>query len=76
MYPGRADFSGAFIKGFPLALAEKIEPGRRFEAQTIAWRGGPGNGLPAFRKFPAHTLKLVPGDWFRDKIVLVAPTLP
>jgi class 3 adenylate cyclase/CHASE2 domain-containing sensor protein len=73
MYPGRMDPNGTFIKGFPLVVLEKI--GHHCEAQTIAWRGPPGNGLPSFRKFPAHTLKLIPSELFKDKIVLVGADL-
>jgi class 3 adenylate cyclase/CHASE2 domain-containing sensor protein len=75
MYPGRTDSAGHFIPGFPLAIAAQIEPGRHFEALPISWRAGPGNGSPAFRKFPAHTLKMIPNDWFKGKIVLVGADL-
>jgi len=75
MYPGRTDSAGHFIAGFPLAIAEKIEPGRHFEALPITWRAGPGNGSPPFRKFPAHTLKMIPNEWFKGKIVLIGADL-
>jgi len=71
MYPGRVSPSGAFIKGFPLVLAEKLRPGQTFHADEIVWRGIPSKDVPPFRKFPAHTVKVMPKEWLKDKIVLV-----
>ena len=75
IYPGRTDEDGQFLKSFPLKLVEKIRPNSHPVAGPIAWRGAPGNGSPPFRKFPAHTLKLMPGEWFKDKVVLVGAEL-
>jgi len=71
MYPGRTAPDGKFIKGFPLVLAEHVRPGETFNAEEIIWRGSPSKDVPPFRKFPAHTVKMMPKDWLKNKIVLV-----
>ena len=37
----------------------------------LAWRGQPSPDLPAFREFPAHLVRVLPADWFRNKIILI-----
>jgi class 3 adenylate cyclase/CHASE2 domain-containing sensor protein len=43
---------------------------------TIAWRGAPGPDKTAFPVYPAHAVKLLPADWFADRIVLIGVDLP
>ncbi len=42
----------------------------------LAYRGGPGAGASAFRVYPAHTVALLPKDWFAGKVVLIGSDLP
>ncbi|KIM00158.1 Adenylate cyclase [Paramagnetospirillum magnetotacticum MS-1] len=74
MFSGRQSPDG-FIPGFPLALAARINPGGTYFAQPMAWRGKAGPELAPFRHFPAHTVKLMPKDWLRGKIVLIGSDL-
>lgn len=74
MFAGRQTPEAGFVPGFPLALAAKLTTGTP-TAQTIAWRGQPGADIPAFRQFPAHTIKLMPPDWLKGKIVLIGSDL-
>jgi class 3 adenylate cyclase len=61
--------------GFALALARKVEPARAFAAEAIAWRGAPSADKPAFRRYPAHAVKLLPKALLKDKIVLIGADL-
>jgi len=75
IYPGRRDRAGEFIAGFPLAIVRQVAPDRAFTAQTISWRGSPGNGSPPFAKYPAQTIGMIPAALLKDKIVLVGADL-
>ena len=74
MFAGRQSPETGLIPGFPLVLAAKLT-GEGKTAQAISWRGQPGADIPAFRQFPAHTIKLMPKDWLKDKIVLIGSDL-
>lgn len=75
IFAGRQTAEAGFIAGFPLVLADRLDPGRNHVAQPIAWRGKPAAELPSFRHFPAHTVKLMPATWLKDKIVLIGSDL-
>jgi class 3 adenylate cyclase/CHASE2 domain-containing sensor protein len=70
MFEGRDD-----ARSFPLALASRLAPDRAFVAQPISWHGKPSAEVPAFRHFPAHTVKVMPKEWLKGKIVLVGSDL-
>ncbi|WP_161539590.1 CHASE2 domain-containing protein [Paramagnetospirillum kuznetsovii] len=74
MFAGRPSPDG-FIPGLPLALASKLYPGLNPVAQPISWHGKPAADVPPFRQFPAHTVKLMPKDWLKDKVVLIGSDL-
>ena len=43
---------------------------------ALAYRGGPGGKATAFPVYPAHTVALLPKDWFAGKVVLIGSDLP
>jgi adenylate cyclase len=72
IFPGRTTSDGRYLYGFARSVAAKLgmaTPARDIE---IAWRGKPPDreALP-FRQFPAHTVALLPPEWFRDKVILI-----
>ena len=46
------------------------------DSLILSFRKGPAPGIGPFRKYPLHTLHLLPDDWFRDKVVLIGVDLP
>lgn len=71
IYPGAPGKDGQYIPGFARALAGKLGVNTPRELTPLAWRGHPSPDVPAFREFPAHLVKVLPGDWFKNKIVLI-----
>lgn len=75
IYPGRA-FEGAWLPGFPSAIAQLLGAEPPAELTPLAYRMPPDEATPPFRAFPAHAVPLLPPRWFADKIVLIGPDLP
>ena len=71
VYPGETTRDGHYVMGLSRALAEAAGVKTRPEQVPILWHGRPNETDPAFREFPAHAVKVLPGDWFKDKIVLI-----
>lgn len=71
IYPGAMGQDGHYIPGFARALAARLGVHTPGEMIPLAWRGQPSPDLPAFREFPAHLVKVLPADWFRNKIILI-----
>ena len=71
VYPGSVTRDGRYVMGLSRALADaagaKTSPGQL----PIVWHGRPNPSDPAFREFPAHAVKVLPADWFKDKLVLI-----
>ncbi len=66
---------GPHLDGVANCLVRKVG-GKPVEGRTrIAWRRGPDDQTDAFKMYPAHTLKVLPPAWFKDKIVLVGAVL-
>jgi class 3 adenylate cyclase/CHASE2 domain-containing sensor protein len=71
IYPGRALPDGSFLPGIATVLMQKLGvavPGKRTE---LAYRARPDAKTEPFASFPAHTLAVLPPEWFKDKIVLI-----
>ncbi len=75
-YRGQQGSKG-WVPGLADAVATAVgitrEPGVRPIAYYPALEGEPI--YKAFRSFPAHTVKLLPPAWFKDKIVLIGAEL-
>jgi len=74
IYPGAAGPEG-FKPGFAAAIAAAAGATRPAKAERLYLRTSVG-GAPPIRSFPAHTLKLLPADWFNGAIVLLGANLP
>ncbi len=71
VYPGAVTQDGRYVMGFSRALADAAGVRTPPLQIPMVWRAAPGDGNPAFREFPAHAVKFLPADWFRDKLVLI-----
>ncbi len=71
IFPGDTGKDGHYIPGFARALAGTLGVQTPAEMTPLAWRGQPSPDVPAFREFPAHLVKLLPAEWFKNKIVLI-----
>jgi class 3 adenylate cyclase len=74
IYPGAAGPEG-FKPGFAAAIAAAAGARQPTEAERLYLRTSV-EGAPPIRTFPAHTLKLLPADWFKGAIVLLGADLP
>ncbi len=75
IFPGRRRADG-MVPGLAAALAAVLGapvPGTRI---ALAYRKGPDARTPAFRVFPAHTLRFLPKAWLAGKIVVIGSDLP
>jgi adenylate cyclase len=70
VYPG-ANTQDGYVMGLARALAEAVGVKTPSTDVPIAWHGRPDKTEPAFREFPAHAVKLLPAEWFKNKIVLI-----
>lgn len=75
IFPGKVTPDGQWQPGVVPALAELLGMTPSRELLPIAWRGRPDADTAPFRQFPAHAVPLLPGGWFKDKIVLVGADL-
>jgi len=75
-FPGRADPDGQFRLGFVPLIAKALGANIPDGPFPIVYRLGDDEGRPPIRSFPAHSLKLLPKQWFKDKVVLVGADLP
>ena len=71
VYPGETTRDGRYVMGLSRALAEAAGVRTRPEQVPILWHGRPNDTDSAFREFPAHAVKVLPADWFKNKIVLI-----
>lgn len=76
VFPGAREEDGTWLPSVPYALRErtggaKLVPDPAQPMLEIAYRAGPDAETPPFKQFPAHTVKLLPKPWFKDKIVMV-----
>jgi CHASE2 domain-containing sensor protein len=62
---------GHYVMGLSRALAEAAGAKTGPQQVPIVWHGRPNAADPPFREFPAHAVKVLPADWFKDKIVLI-----
>ena len=75
IFPGRT-WQGAALPGFAGAVAAALGNASPNEPVPLAYRQGPNPETPAFRSFSAHSVPLLPKDWFAGKIVLIGSDLP
>ena len=75
IYPGQMLANGVFLKGAAGALLAKLGIDTPSQQIAISWRAAPDRKTPPFRTFPSHLAPLLPGAWFKDKIVLVGVEL-
>jgi adenylate cyclase len=72
-------FPGETELNMPMGFARKAAAIFNIEtpntALEIAWRSKPNNDIPAFPVYPAHLVKLLPDEWFKDKLVLIGAVL-
>jgi class 3 adenylate cyclase/CHASE2 domain-containing sensor protein len=71
IFPGAPESDGSYVPGFARAIAAKVGVETPPVPEEVVWHGRPDRETPPFRIFPAHTLSLLPSDWFKDKIVLI-----
>jgi adenylate cyclase len=72
IFPGRVTSDGAYVPGFARAVAAKLGVATPAQEIEIAWRGSPPEGESTpFRQFPAHTVAVLPPEWFKDKVILI-----
>ncbi len=71
VYPGETTRDGRYVMGLSRALAEAAGVKTKPEQVPILWHGRPNETDPAFREFPAQAVKVLPSDWFKNKIVLI-----
>ncbi|HUL81044.1 MAG TPA: adenylate/guanylate cyclase domain-containing protein [Gammaproteobacteria bacterium] len=74
IYPGAAGPDG-FTPGFAAALAAAVGAAQIVDAERLYLRTSV-DGAPPIRTFPAHSLKLLPAEWFDGAIVLLGADLP
>lgn len=75
IFPGAISHDGQYIPGFARAIAGKLGAHTSTAQIPIVWHGHPGNGVPAFRKYPAHLVPILPAAWFKNKVVLIGSDL-
>ncbi|MEO5377822.1 MAG: CHASE2 domain-containing protein [Magnetococcus sp. DMHC-6] len=75
IFPGDFLANGVYLKGLSYALAEKMGYNISPNQEEIAWRGQPDDKTPPFVEYPAHLTAVLPGAWFKDKIVLIGADL-
>ena len=71
VYPGKTTPDGRYVLGLSRALAEAAGVKTGPEQVPIVWHGRLNDADPAFREFPAQAVKVLPKDWFENKIVLI-----
>jgi adenylate cyclase len=71
VYPGNTTRDGRYVMGLSRSLANAAGAKTPDEQVPIVWHGHPNAKDPAFREFPAHAVKVLPADWFKNKIVLI-----
>ena len=67
---------GQWKPGFVGAIAGAIGLEAPRQDTPLAYRGRPGKGEPAFRKYQAHTVGFMPKKWFAGKIILIGADIP
>lgn len=75
VFPGQTTQDGHYVMGLSRGLAEAAGAKTSSLQVPIVWHGRPDGADPAFREFPAHAVKVLPADWFKDKIVLIGSDL-
>ena len=75
IFPGRRRGDG-MVRGLAGALAAVLGAPVPETRIALAYRKGPDARTPAFRVFPAHTLRFLPKAWLAGKIVVIGSDLP
>ena len=75
IYPGETAADGTYVPSFSRALAAALGVATPDEMVPIAWHGQPARDVPAFKQYPAQLAKVLPPEWFEDKIVLIGTDL-
>ena len=75
VFSGR-DEAGRFRLAFAGTLAEAVGHEAPRRMIRLAYRGSPDAETPAFPAFPVDALKVLPKEWFADKVVLIGADLP
>jgi class 3 adenylate cyclase len=75
VYPGAVTRDGSYVPGFARALAAAVGVDAPALLTPMSWHGQPAPNVPAFKEYPAHVVKLLPAEWFTDKIVLIGVSL-
>jgi len=75
IFPGDTVRDGSYMLGFARAVATRLglnaTPRRPDFYQPMVWHGQPDRDTTAFRVYPAHTVPVLPAEWFAGKIVLI-----
>lgn len=74
IYYGRK-YEGEFIDGFTNAIAQASGKFKGGEHRSFLYHGSPDSLTEPFKKYQAQSLKFIPKDWFKDKIVLIGGDL-
>ena len=62
--------------GLAAAMAKHVKPGLALPDGRITYYSAANGGPHTFPVYPAHTVSLLPADWFAGKAVLIGATLP
>ena len=74
IYPGK-NKEGAFIWSFPLALARAVGEDVRDDVIPLTYRTTSESGDEPFRIYPAESIRHLPGDLLKNRIVLIGADL-
>lgn len=74
IFPGRDTEEGP-LWGFAHAITG-VPPTDMESPKALRYRPAPEGKLAPFKTYPAHALRLMPGQWFKDKVVLIGADLP
>ena len=68
---------GTFIPGLAAALARVVGIDTPKKHTPLIYRAPPPGKkfIESFKRYPAHTISLLPAAWFKDKIVLIGAEL-
>jgi len=74
-FAGR-EINGAWRPGLAAAVARARDPDAAPPTGRITYYSAADGGPYPFTTYPAHTVPLLPADWFAGKTVLIGGTLP
>jgi class 3 adenylate cyclase len=70
IFPGKNSREGEWKWGVASKMVEHLGVSPPRVETPMAYRGPPGFGQSAFRKFPAHALPVLPPEWVKDKVIV------